>query len=172
MEETMTETTDLIQLHKDFFLLTTKVERTLLEAVIRDFLVDCEGYSLREAKEQFPLSYRSLIKDTEEYAEELDWYIANHKIPAIYQASALQKLVKYRKRSLSGLTILKRDMLSTKDAARKQHLTDILTRLVLLFNKLFLTTREYLEGTSVSQQTDWVNFYELSDIQIEDICLL
>ena len=50
----MKQTIDLVKLHRDFFLLTTRVRQIKIEETIRDFFLDCQGYSLREAIEPYP----------------------------------------------------------------------------------------------------------------------
>jgi hypothetical protein len=165
----MKQPSNIIQLFKDFALLIIKTEELLLEENIRDFLIECEGLSLQEAEQKFPLNYTNIIEETEEYAKELEWYISNHSENIFNKPLALNKLTFYRKRSLSGLKTLKEDRDSTPDQRRKQYLSSLLIRFITLFNELLIITRNEIEDTSIANQTNWVELYELSDIDIKDL---
>jgi hypothetical protein len=161
------QATNLVQLFKDFSLLIIRAEELLLEENIKDFLVDCENVPLHEAEQILALNYIDLINETKEYAKELRWYIDNHQESIMNRAHALQKLTFYRKRSLSGLKTIKNDMDTTPFEDRRQHLTKLLNSFIIVFNDLLATAREEIQETPISQQTNWVDLYELSDITID-----
>ena len=167
----MKQATDLIQLYRDFFLLITKAQQLLLEETIKGFLIDHEGYSLREAEEAIPINYGNLLNEIKEYADELQWYIDNHQNNLVNQAFALEKLIIYKKRSLLGLSTLKKDMETTppERERKRQSLSILVNRFISLFNDLLMVTRDVVGNTPIAKQTDWINLYELNDINIENL---
>jgi len=166
----MDKPTESIQLFKDFALLVSRVELSLIEECARNFLVDCESYSSYEAEKAFPQNYEDLINDTIEYAEKLQWYIEHRQENTIENSNKyFEKIKVYRKSSLSGLSTLKRDQDSTTSNKRKEQFADLLSRLIGLFNRLLATARDEIQEVKIAQQSNWIELDELSDISIENL---
>ena len=165
----MNKPANLIQLYKDLVRLVIRAQQLLLEEAIKEFLVECEKVYLQEAEIIFPLNYTNFLKEIEEYAKELDWNIDNNKQSLFNNAQALKKTALYRKRSLSGLKVLREDRDSIKSPGKRQHLSNLLERFVLLFNQLFRSIRDEIRSTFIASRTDWVELYDLTDISIDQL---
>jgi len=139
---------ELNQLFKDFYLIVSKVQLSLIEECARNFLVDCEGYTFHEADKAIPLTYENLLKKTKEYAGELQWYNENYQQNNIENNKInLKKINFYKKSSLTGLSSLKKDMDSTTSNERKEQFTDLLNRLNSLFNSLLAIEKREIQKT-------------------------
>jgi len=161
---------ELVQLFKDFSLLISKVQLSLIEECARNFLVDCEGYSLRKAEKAFPLTQLNLINETIKYKEELQWYIDHRQQNTIENnENYFKKISFYKKSSLSGLSTLKSDRDSEHFNERKEQYTDLLNRLISLFNRLLAIARNEIQEIEKAQLSNWIELYELSDISIDNL---
>jgi len=161
---------DLIQLYKDFILFTANVLKVLYDDTIKSLLVDLEGYPFGEFNKAVPLNYEIFTKKTEEYAEELNWYIENHN-ETIHQELSLKELFFYIDRSSYILRIINMDEVITKrksdpfsddfksDFEREQSLQTKIKDIITLYKKLFRITREELENTSVFNKKDWIDYF-------------
>jgi len=156
------EPKNLHELFKDFYLMILEAEQFLLENLVENFLILHEGYSLKEAKIVSKLTYEDLINETEEYALELRWYIKNRK-GNNSDKMTLIKIIFYRRRSLSGLSNLKKDIDSTRSDDRRNALSTLLDKLINLFNELLAAASVEILGTEIADQ------YEFNDLSIENL---
>jgi len=121
---------ELIQLFKDFNSLVSKVQLSLIEEWARIFLVTSE----------------ILIKETNEYAGELQWYNDNFQQNNI-ENKKLKEIKFYKKSSLSDLSFIKKDLDSTASNERKEQYTELLNRLNSLFNSLLAAEKREIQKT-------------------------
>jgi hypothetical protein len=162
------EPKNLHELFKDFYLLVLEAKQLLLENLVEDFLIHHEGYSLKEAKAVSKLTYGDLINEAEKYALELKWYVKNNKGDS-FNKITFMKMIFYRRRSLSGLSALKKDMDSTRSDVIKNALAILLDKFVNLFNESLAAARVEILETETTDQSGWVDLYELNTININDL---
>ena len=139
------EPKNLHELFKDFYLLILEAKQFLLENLVEDFLIHHEGYSLKEAKVASKLTYGDLIDKTEEYALELRWYVKNRK-GNYFDKMTLMKMIFYIRRSLYGLSTLKKDMDSIRSDTRRNAFSTLLDKFKNLFNESLAAARIEILG--------------------------
>jgi len=124
---------------------------------------------LREAGEISQAKWNIIHKEIEDYRKELDHYRKNlMDNPIVHRGMALDKLAKYRKRTISGLKTIKRHSLySGSGILLNQIAEDLMVSCDLL---LSIIIDELLEKT----QNDMImleNIYDLKEISQADISI-